>query len=137
MVNVEINRWIEKKNKQIKITKWIKYAIVGSMCVMFVHTLPLFLYEHERYATRFCNCNGNAHGSHMLKFNCFTNVKTRKCTYGFSIKLTFANNKQQAVTTSYEHNNSNAVSICDGVCQISTWINWYEWKKHINNNNNN
>lgn len=34
---------------------------------------------------------------YMLKFNCFINANTRKCTYGFSIKLTLANSKRQTI----------------------------------------
>lgn len=71
-----------------------KYA-----CVDIFHHIAFFIASNVQkfvnMVSQFDNVNC-VHGSHMLKFNCSTNVETRKCTYGFSIKLTFA--KQQTIS---------------------------------------
>lgn len=103
------------------------------MCVCFTRCYCkfsfFFRYADERFATRFRNRHGNAHESHMLKFNCSTNVETRKCTYGFSIKLTSANSKQQAAThlmnaiiTSVMC--MSCVCVCV-LCNEALWIMWF------------
>lgn len=87
------------------------------MVYVIVCVRLFFNMQMNDFGTRFRNRQGNAHESHMLKFNCSTNVETRKCTYGFSIKLTFANSKQQTAT-----HLMNAI-ITSSVCETNAmWI---------------